>query len=147
MNESQCYGALVIRVPRRFVCAVCNEIVLDPANQDGFLRCPQGHRVQGLSTRSASVEIATSLFVALCASGFLIGAGNALTGNATASAAVVGALFAAWAAFLFAKGMRFRQAAPPARLLATSHLASGSGFLFFAVLITAGVVAGVFRWP
>src|SRR6516162_6715431 len=75
--SSRCYDGLhMIRAPKQFVCADCNEIVLHPANQKGFLRRPQGHRVQGFTPRSALLEIAVTLFVALCASGFLIGVGN-----------------------------------------------------------------------
>jgi hypothetical protein len=136
----------MIRVPKQFVCADCNEIVLHPANEKGFLRCPQGHRVQGFTRRSALLEIAVTLFVALCASGFLIGVGNAVMGNATTAATVVSGLFAAWAVFLFSRGVRFHRAASPTNLLATQYLASGVGFLFFAILIGCGVAAGVFRW-
>jgi hypothetical protein len=136
----------MIRAPKQFVCADCNEIVLHPANQKGFLRRPQGHRVQGFTPRSALLEIAVTLFVALCASGFLIGVGNVATGNATVAATIVSALFAAWAVFLFSRGVKFRRAASPTTLLASQYLASGAGFLFFAILIVCGVTAGVFRW-
>jgi hypothetical protein len=91
------------------------------------------------------LEIAVTLFVALCASGFLIGVGNAVTGNATAAAIIVGGLFAAWAVFLFSRGVRFRRAASPTNLLATQYLASGAGFLFFAMILIVCVIAGVFR--
>jgi hypothetical protein len=85
------------RTPKQFVCADCNEIVLHPANQKGFLGCPQGHRVQGFPPRPALLEIGVTLFIALCASGLLIGFGNAVTGSATVAAMIVSGLFAAWA--------------------------------------------------
>ncbi len=136
----------MFRRTNTLVCVDCNELVLQPTNDKVLLRCPLGHRVQGIKPRAAWLEIALSLFVAWCASSFFIGVGNALTANASAAAALVCVLFSAWAAFLFSRGLKFRRSKDPTKQLATQYLGSGAGFLLVAIVIACGLAAGVFRW-
>jgi hypothetical protein len=138
----------MIRVNRKnppvYVCPDCNQIVGRPKAHNGFLRCDQGHRVQAL-TKSTLDEAAASAAVALCSSGFLIGVGNAISGNATGSAAFVSLLMLGWAVFLFWRGMKCRTVPAPARLLVKQYTASGTAFLSIGGLILAGAAAGLFR--
>jgi hypothetical protein len=135
----------VIRTPKQFVCAECNEIVTRPTNHNGFLRCDHAHRVQGLA-KSTLAEAVTSSFVALCLSGFLIGDGNAISGKAIGSVVAVSLLFLGWAIFLLSRGMKYRAIPAPTRLLVKQYTASGAAFLVFGGLILAGVGAGPFHW-
>lgn len=135
----------VMRAVKQFVCAECNEIIEQPANPSGFLRCGRGDRVQVLA-KSALAEAVTSSLVALCVSGFLIGAGNAIVGHATGSAVVVSVLLVAWALFLFSRVRKYRVVPAPARLLVKQYTASGTAFLVFGGLILAGIATGLFNW-
>jgi hypothetical protein len=129
-----------------FICVRCNEIVPNPENVKGLLRCRNGHRVEGLKHRPIVLEAAISCLVAFCASGFLIGVGSALTGDATASAIAVAILCGAWSAFLLNRGFLYRRTAGAARELSPQYLGAGTVFSACAFLIGCGSIAGVFRW-
>jgi hypothetical protein len=134
----------MLRRTNKFVCAECKELMPSPVGQNGILRCPQGHRLQGLKDRPIWLEISVSIFVSLCVSGLLIGVGNALTGNATLAAFVVSAALTAWCAFLLARGFKYRQSGGVLTALARQYLGTAVGFLVMAVLIGLGATIGLF---
>jgi ABC-type uncharacterized transport system permease subunit len=130
----------------RFVCPECNEIVLQPITGKGFLLCENGHRVQGLKQRPLWREVGLSLLIAFILGNFVIGAGNALSGNATAAALTAVLLLTAWPLFLIRKAVKYRRSGGVVADLARQYIAAAAGFMAVAVLIGCGVLLGSFRW-